>query len=331
LDQKKQAYEKSLIQQLQNIPDIALSVEFFENSRNSYFLSLRIHFYDSKFEYKTATLCFKRFIQSDNLSDRINKCIRQELQRLNISDKVRSITTDNSYDMMKATNSNEFGTRISCIIHSLNSTVSSALSLVDVDHINTEKCDLDFEDDQNYYDPNDNEADYEINEKETVTQSKEIPLEVMIELESAVPIRIDSQAIIDLINKVRKIIRFIKTSQSIGDLVAKEAEKDNIDTKLILDMSARWHSTYIMINRFLKYSKILDEVMPNELFKAIRLNARELILLKSLTEVLTPFYEQSLALQTKNFHSISFGQSVICELKKFLLDKSFYHTHSQVD
>ena len=318
------------MQQLQSVPDIALSVEFFENSRNSYFLSLRTHFYDSKFEYKTATLCFKRFIQSENLSERINKFIRQELQRLNISEKVRSITTDSSYHIVKATNTNEFGTRISCIIHSLNSTVSSALSLIDADHISTEKCDLDFEDDQNYYDPNDNEDNYEMCEKETATPSKEIPLEELVELEPPVPIRIDSQAIIDLINKVRRIVRFIKTSQSIGYLVEKEAEKDNIDTKLILDMSARWHSTYIMINRFLKYSKILDEVMPDELFKAIRLNTRELILLKSLTEVLTPFYEQSSALMQKNFHSISFGQSVISDLKKFLLDKSFYHNHSQV-
>ena len=70
--------------------------------------------------------------------------------------------------------------------------------------------------------------------------------------------------------------------------------------------------------------------MPDELFKAIRLDARELILLKSLTEVLTPFYEQSLALQSKNFQSISYGQSLISNLKKFLLDKSFYHNNSQV-
>lgn len=72
-------------------------------------------------------ICFRRLFGRHN-SSKLERFITYELQRLYITNKIVSITTDNCADTKKATR-NKFGIRISCFAHILHLTVKNGLKL----------------------------------------------------------------------------------------------------------------------------------------------------------------------------------------------------------
>lgn len=59
--------------------------------------------------------------------------------------------------------------------------------------------------------------------------------------------------LLDLISKVRNIVKFIKRSVNCSDELRKLQEKDGDNLKkLILDIVTRWNSVYYMCKRFLE-------------------------------------------------------------------------------
>lgn len=110
---------------LNQINKIALTSDLWQNRNGTHFLTLTAHFFDLNLEYVSLIISFKRFT-GRKLSDKLERFITKELDKLNISDKIVSITTDNGADVKKAT-SVHFGTRISCFAHNLNLTVKNSL------------------------------------------------------------------------------------------------------------------------------------------------------------------------------------------------------------
>ncbi len=318
---------------------MALSAELVKNARNSYYLCLRGHYYDSNFEYKTLVLSFKRFLNSEKLTEKINSFLHFEINKLKIANKIRSITTDNSELAIKATNNNQFGTRMSCFVHNLDLTILSALSLTNLNHINSIEYDVDFLNDRYYYDLIDDDLnDYSELQENDYESSEIVFTYIPPENEADNQNKIKQQVISDLIDKVRNIVQLIKSSRKLNEYISNEAKKENISLKLTLDMHLKWQSTHIMIDRFLKYTIIIENILINkpdsieadiiEALKDLKLYVKDLILLKALNEVLLKFYDQSLILTSKIFVPISTSQLVISNLKRFLQDKSFHHTNS---
>ncbi len=60
------------------------------------------------------------------MSDRLERFISSELNKLKINHLIRAITTDNANDIKKATKS-KFGKRISCFCHNLNLILKTVL------------------------------------------------------------------------------------------------------------------------------------------------------------------------------------------------------------
>lgn len=327
--------------------DIALSSELLKNSRNSYFLCLRAHYYDKNFNYKSSVIGFRRFIQSEHLNIKINSFIKHELNKLNIADKIRTITTNNSANMIKATSNNKFGTRISCLVENLNSTVADALNSK-----KSNEFDRDFQDESHYDSANEydsegeelveNKLDEE-NLEHTIIEEYNSSYDTNEELNeidsNSSQIQVTSQSLSVVVNKVRKLIRLISNSKELSAHVRKEALKENIKQKLMLDLDLSWQSTHMMIENFLKHSKIIDDILLTrpasisfskiESLKAYKFDVREIILLKALSEVLSVFYEQSKIISSKSFLPLSFSQVIVSNLKQYLLDKSFLHNNSQ--
>ena len=87
------SYRNQLKKKFESISDIALTTDTWTNTRRTHFLCITAHFFDD-YEYKSIVISFRRFV-GRTLAYRIRIFIRKELQKLNISSKIRSITTDN--------------------------------------------------------------------------------------------------------------------------------------------------------------------------------------------------------------------------------------------
>lgn len=88
------SYRKKLRDQLASVSDIALTTDAWTNSRRVHFVCITGHFLREDYSYKSLVICFRRFV-GRSVGIRIRQFIRKELRKLNISSKVRSITTDN--------------------------------------------------------------------------------------------------------------------------------------------------------------------------------------------------------------------------------------------
>ena len=90
-------HRKELKRRFESVDDIALTTDTWSNNRRSHFVCITAHFYDD-FEYRSIIISFRRFI-GRTLAFRMRFFIRNELLKLNISSKIRSITTDNGVSL----------------------------------------------------------------------------------------------------------------------------------------------------------------------------------------------------------------------------------------
>ncbi|XP_025192186.1 zinc finger BED domain-containing protein 6-like [Melanaphis sacchari] len=68
--------------------------------------------------------------------------------------------------------------------------------------------------------------------------------------------------LLDLISKVRNIVKFIKISVNCSDELRKLQEKDGDNIKkLILDVVTRWNSVYFMCKRFLELKEVVNQIV----------------------------------------------------------------------
>lgn len=121
LNAKYKAYKSKLKETLCSVSDLALTTDMWKNRHLCHFLGLTVHYFNRNFEYVSLIIGFKKF-NGRHLSDRLNRFIDNELNKLDIKPLVRGITSDNGADMKKATSSG-FGDRVSCFCHNLNLTL----------------------------------------------------------------------------------------------------------------------------------------------------------------------------------------------------------------
>ncbi|CAF4374202.1 unnamed protein product, partial [Rotaria sp. Silwood2] len=114
-----------------NVSDISLSADVWKTNRRDHFICLSAHYYDDHYLSHSKIIAFRRFLGKHS-SDRIERFIINEIEKLNLETKICSLTTDNGSDIRSASrNKPIFGIRISCFIHILNLIVRNGLWLFD--------------------------------------------------------------------------------------------------------------------------------------------------------------------------------------------------------
>jgi hypothetical protein len=326
LEHKKQAYDKNLINNVfKDITDFALSTETFQNNKNTVFICLRAHFLDKILDYKTVVLSFKRFTSSLHMSEKINIFIKNEINRFNISGKIRTITTDNSEIMIRATNDqSDFGNRLSCLIDNLDLTILNSISNEKKSHLKSNEYNFDLKNDKHYLTDDENYSDNEAFNSDLESSDDEA-----YELNEQLNSEISSKTIHYLLNKVRRTIRLVLNSKSIFNYVRSEAKTEKIKSKLALDLEFKWHSTFFMVERFLNYRKIIDKLISElvetshfKALKSLKLTTNEWMTLKALCEVLNTFSKAADFIAKKPFNQLSLSHVITSRLKRYLSEQT---------
>ncbi|CAF1216161.1 unnamed protein product [Adineta ricciae] len=162
-----QEKRKLIKEQLSSVHNVSLTADVWKSKTHDYFICLTCHYFTASLENKSIVLSFRRF--SDKHSgENFRNFIIHELKKMNLENKIQSITTDGGPDIKCATQGETFGIRIGCAAHNLNLVVKKALWLFDKtstkaksssdattkpndDHNDYEECD-DNEDDEEYED-----------------------------------------------------------------------------------------------------------------------------------------------------------------------------------
>ncbi len=122
-------YRVKLRSVLSEIGVLALTTDLWKSKRNIHFISLIAHAFTHDYQHIPIVLGCRRIIGS-HVATAIEKYIVYELNRLDIKPhQVISITTDNGSNIKKATASQQFGKRISCMVHNFNLVVKKGVCL----------------------------------------------------------------------------------------------------------------------------------------------------------------------------------------------------------
>lgn len=114
---------------LTKVEHVSLTTDLWKNKKLEYFLAITCHFLDKQFEYKSLVICFRRF-HSTHTSNDIRSFILNEIDKLGITSKIVSITTDNEPAVKNAcTGLLQNSTWISCQAHNLNLVIKNGLKL----------------------------------------------------------------------------------------------------------------------------------------------------------------------------------------------------------
>ena len=106
----------------EQIKYISLTTDLWENKQNRYFLTLVAHFFTKDYKLKSIVLSIHKF---PRLATNITEFIESELKKINIFDKIVSITTNNELTF----NVNKKIEKISCLCQNLNIVVKNGLKL----------------------------------------------------------------------------------------------------------------------------------------------------------------------------------------------------------
>ena len=121
-------YRANLKKQLLEISDIGIACDVWKSASRTYYMGITGHYTDQHHQSKSFIIAFRRFLGS-HTKERLRRFILNEIKKLNIESKVRSVTTDNGPDIRSATTNMGIGIRISCVVHLLNATVKNGLWL----------------------------------------------------------------------------------------------------------------------------------------------------------------------------------------------------------
>jgi hypothetical protein len=111
-------------------PDyLSLTTDLWKDKIQQYFLCLTVHFFDKNLNFHSLRMSFKKFKTSHH-AHFIKPFILNEINKLNILDKIVGITTDNESCVIKACQQLHANcVRISCQAHNLNLAVTKGLKL----------------------------------------------------------------------------------------------------------------------------------------------------------------------------------------------------------
>lgn len=128
-----------------------------------------------------------------------------------------------------------------------------------------------------------------------------------------------------LIKRVRACINNIRSTRAVIDYVKRKAKANDPPIKSILttDFEIRWNTTFIMINRFINYCSIIDNI-NSQPFKIPHISTKQRIKigskqfeftnddwckLEDLHKALRPFFMTTSIMSGKNYPSLALGYS----------------------
>ncbi|CAF3300478.1 unnamed protein product [Rotaria socialis] len=333
-------------------PEIALTSDVWRNSNETYFICLTAHFFDHQYKSISLTIGFRQLIGS-HIAERLRKYILHELNTLQIQNKICSITTDNASNII-CTTENEpcFGTRFSCLAHDLNLIIQDALHLHDkknYDHNRTTSshnsqrfidavvCDEDGDD----YSSSDDDEDEEVptNSNNNNVDHDEENLDDSFDDETEMQQHQDMISTDDalmnarhLVNRARHFAKLTRRKHLIHDYFKREAKAKKLaGNGLILDCIIRWNSSFYMIDRFINYKIVINDVTKNPRIIAPEISTSMIFCLKQLAfcyeeweilmalrNVLSKFEEATRLICGKKYQTHSIGYLVLVGLEHHL-------------
>lgn len=139
--------------------------------------------------------------------------------------------------------------------------------------------------------------------------------------------------VFQLMKKVRAMIKFIRNHNIINEYFTKCARENNnnrFSSGLLLDMSIRWNSSYLMLDRLFVHRQIVTNIMmfPNKFpgltskqkkkLHDLVILEKEWDLIENLRQVLEPFQVATNALSTQQYPTMSISFFVWRSLSTFL-------------
>lgn len=116
-------------QQLRDVPYVSFTTDVWKNKRRQYFICLTCHFLTNTYVNESFVMAFRR-VQGKHSAIKFRAFIRNEIRKMELHQKISSITTDNAPDITVATSDvPEFGVRISCTAHNINLVLQRSLCL----------------------------------------------------------------------------------------------------------------------------------------------------------------------------------------------------------
>ncbi|MBY0580649.1 MAG: hypothetical protein K2P53_03070 [Rickettsiales bacterium] len=344
LRKKYYQYKNDLKDELKSVTHIALATDLWKNRVGSYWLCITAHYLTKKFKYRSKVVCFRRFY-GRQLSNRLTTFVQKEINKLEIDNKVISITTDNAEDIKKAMGS--IALRLSCICHNLNLVLNHGMKLWIKPSRNILENTEDIDEDLIYYN-NYNESDIESNgnissddnedisctsDKEAVSSSDEESSDEEAALTETVDHLFNFSS--SILFRLRKTVALVKRSSILQSFVFSEIKKQGLKIKnLSSDFHVRWNSTFLMISKIIKakyvYNKItidpgtIDGLTEKQItkLKKLTLLSEDWKFLDILHHNLAPFFEATKLLSTRNFPSLSSAKFVQNTLMNFLENES---------
>lgn len=121
-------HQARLVEGLQAIESISLTCDFWSNRNSKSFFVLTGHFISSRFELKRTVLDFSHFPEH-HTADQIATTLRLKLRKLNILDRIVSMTCDGASNLKKAVSNVGVNDRVWCLGHRLHLIIANGLGL----------------------------------------------------------------------------------------------------------------------------------------------------------------------------------------------------------
>ncbi|CAF4047465.1 unnamed protein product [Rotaria magnacalcarata] len=346
-------YREELRNKLVRVDWIALTVDIWTKNKISY-ICITGHAFNKGYEAIPIVLGFRRF-SGPHKSKNIKEYILYELKQLKIEEKICAIVSDNGRDIKKAVEEIKPGQRISCVAHTLN-----LVTTTDMYQYNSESDDDAEFDTHNIDVPEDLEEDEVSSDEENSSENDEendiagASTENDSDLENAdnnsttdeEPLSDDDldqsqniqYSVHELIQRIRACVSNVRGIRAVNDYVIRKARSNDppIKSNLVTDFEIRWNTTFIMIDRFVIYRSIIDDINSRP-FKIAHITSTQQVKLGSkefefnndewnrindLHTVLKPFLIATKIISAKNYPTLSTTYSVQYCLRHFLSESS---------
>lgn len=124
--------------------------------------------------------------------------------------------------------------------------------------------------------------------------------------------------LLEIIKKVKNIVRWFKQSVVASDLLRKAQKNDDVQLSLKQEVPTRWNSTYYMLERFLKLRTHVNAIVNTEISAPPMLTAREMGELQVVVNLLGPFESATCEISGSKYTTGSIIIPLIYNLKNCL-------------